>query len=190
MSLHDGMILYHGSYSVVRSIDLARCKAGKDYGRGFYTTTSRDQARAFIHTSLRKAKRQGDAALDTTGGYVSAFRYHAPTPAIPLYEFLSAGRDWLWFVARNRRSDLASLFNPHLPRKLFEAHIVMGKIANDTTNRVIAAYLDGLLGPVESESAVRSAVSQLMPERLQDQICFLTQYAIDCLEFVEAYRYE
>ena len=34
------------------------------------------------------------------------------------------------------------------------------------------------------------AIDQLMPEHLIDQYCFLTQRAIDCLEFQEARKYD
>ena len=45
--LSDGMLLYHGSYMVVDTPDLAKCAARKDFGKGFYLTTSRKQAEAF-----------------------------------------------------------------------------------------------------------------------------------------------
>lgn len=33
------------------------------------------------------------------------------------------------------------------------------------------------------------AINQLIPDRLQDQVCFKTQDAINCLEFVRSERY-
>lgn len=38
--LTDGMILYHGSYTEVSEIDLSKCRAGLDFGQGFYLTSS------------------------------------------------------------------------------------------------------------------------------------------------------
>ena len=73
-------------------------------------------------------------------------------------------------------------------REIRRGHFA-GKIANDTTNRVIAAYLEGLFGPVDSEGATRLAIAQLMPDGLHDQFCFLSPRAVECLEFVEARRY-
>lgn len=32
MKLVDGMMLYHGSYTPVQTIDLTKCAAGKDFG--------------------------------------------------------------------------------------------------------------------------------------------------------------
>ena len=41
MTLKDGMLLYHGSYTSVESISLDQCARGKDFGRGFYLTSPR-----------------------------------------------------------------------------------------------------------------------------------------------------
>lgn len=44
VELSDGMILYHGSYCEVKIPDLAKCSAFKDFGKGFYLTSSKEQA--------------------------------------------------------------------------------------------------------------------------------------------------
>ena len=72
---------------------------------------------------------------------------------------------------------------------IFSAEIVIGKIANDTTNPVITTYLNGLYGDVKSEKAVSFAIDQLLPDHLVDQFCFLTERAIGCLKFQEARKY-
>ena len=41
--LTDGVVLYHGSYCEVRSPDLGMCAKYKDFGRGFYLTSSLEQ---------------------------------------------------------------------------------------------------------------------------------------------------
>ncbi len=38
------MILYHGSNIEITEIDLNKCKPYKDFGRGFYLTTLKEQA--------------------------------------------------------------------------------------------------------------------------------------------------
>lgn len=58
LNLVDGMVLYHGSYCEISSPDLDKCAPYKDFGKGFYLTTSYQQARKFIDTSLKKAKAQ------------------------------------------------------------------------------------------------------------------------------------
>lgn len=182
-------MLYHGSYARVEHIDLAMCRPGKDFGPGFYLTSSPEQARSFIRSSLRKAQGVGLAPADLDFGYVSVFRFRVPDAGLPVFEFETADASWLWFIAQNRKSSLVQELASRLDPALFDAEVVVGKIANDTTNRVIAAYLEGLFGPVDSDAAVRVAIAQLMPERLHDQLCFLSSRAVACLEFVEAIRY-
>lgn len=66
----------------------------------------------------------------------------------------------------------------------------IGKIANDTTNPTIMAYLNGLYGDVKSDTAINFAISRLMPDNLKNQYCFLSERAVSCLEFVEVNRYD
>ena len=53
IGLEDGMLLYHGSYVSIPDIDLSRCMGGLDFGRGFYLTSSYEQAYnlSLIHIS-------------------------------------------------------------------------------------------------------------------------------------------
>ena len=45
LNLVDGMVLYHGSYCEITSPDLDKCAPYKDFGKGFYLTTSYQQVR-------------------------------------------------------------------------------------------------------------------------------------------------
>ena len=38
------MILYHDSNVDIKTIDLSKCSPNKDFGRGFYLTTIKEQA--------------------------------------------------------------------------------------------------------------------------------------------------
>lgn len=190
MMLKDGMILYHGSYARVENIDLSKSSANKDFGKGFYLTHDEAQARNFIKTSLLKAKALEIISGEQNYGYVSVFRYHEPKEAIKSFEFERSSKEWLWFIASNRRSKLAKELRPSIDNSLFDSDIVIGKIANDTTNPVITTYLNGLFGDIKSDVAINFAIQQLMPEHLLEQFCFRTEKAIACLEFLEATRYE
>ena len=61
LTLTDGMLLYHGSFTRVSQIDLGKCKAGKDFGRGFYVTSSYKQAQNFVPLSVNKQVRRKTA---------------------------------------------------------------------------------------------------------------------------------
>ena len=54
------MRLYHGSNQIVVQPNPAFSKRNKmDFGKGFYTTTSEEQARRFTHLVLARNKGQG-----------------------------------------------------------------------------------------------------------------------------------
>lgn len=187
MKLQDGMLLFHGSYCPVEAIDLDKCNWGKDFGRVFYLTSDALQAHNFINSSLRKAKKSGDVPVKQKFGYVSSFIFH--DRGLETYQFETTDREWLWFVALNRRRGLAQILKPKIDKTIFNAEIIIGKVANDNTNPVITTYLEGLYGDYLAEKTIKTAVDLLMPDNLSDQFCFLTERAVHCLEFVEAKKY-
>ena len=187
--LSGGEVLYHGSYSAVEQVDLSRCAPEKDFGRGFYLTSDRDQARRFIASSLRKAQALGHADAGQRHGFVSAFKVDA-VEGLDVYEFAEAGPEWLRFVSLNRRSSLAGELSTAIDARLLSADVVIGKIANDTTNRVITTYLNGLYGEIDSARAEQTAIGLLLPDRLKDQYCFRTEKAIERLVPVGVEQYE
>ena len=190
MKLKDGMLLYHGSYTPVENIDLNKCDAGKDFGKGFYVTADKNQARNFIKTSLLKAKARKQIQDGQNFGYVTCYEYHNALTDIPVFEFADADKEWLWFIALNRRSHLAKDLAPKISNSLFCSEIIVGKIANDTTNPVITTYLMGLYGSIVDERSAQTAISLLLPDRLKEQYCFLSQRAVSCLKVVEVCKYE
>ncbi len=73
LNLSEGLILYHGSYCEVREPDLAKCAKRKDFGQGFYLTTSKEQAESFLKTSIAKAIAAGKIEESQNYGYISKF---------------------------------------------------------------------------------------------------------------------
>ena len=73
MCLKDGMVFYHGSYMAIESPDLRKCRNRKDFGRGFYLTTDRVQAKRFTKTAIIKAKKEGIVSKDYQMGYFSSY---------------------------------------------------------------------------------------------------------------------
>ena len=173
--LEDGILLYHGSTVEVERIDLARCRPGKDFGRGFYVTSSRDQARAFVRLAV---KREREYAADATCGYVSVYRFSNPG-GLSLHYFEDADVDWLHFVASNRR---VGLFREE-SNALKSCDIIVGKIANDRMARTLQLYVSGGYGEPGSKAADRIAIETLLPNRLEDQYCFRTPGAVAALVF-------
>lgn len=69
IELQDGMLLYHGSYIGIPEIDLNRCFGGLDFGRGFYLTSSYEQAYNYVQLSVRKA-------ISATFEKIRHYRHH------------------------------------------------------------------------------------------------------------------
>lgn len=175
--------LYHGSYCIVKSPTLSFCSKAKDFGRGFYLTTDAKQARNFIQTSVKKAVSRGLVSVECSLGYVNIFECNLDD-ALSIYSFDKADESWLHCVAAHRSE---SVF-PGEAAKWLAYDLIRGKIANDKTNTVISAYIDGLYGPVESERAAEIAIGFLEPENLVDQWCFRTEKALTSLKFIGAER--
>lgn len=71
--LTDNIILYHGSYCEVKIPDLELCAKYKDFGQGFYLTTSKEQARNFAKMSTRKAVISGTVSDSLKYGTISSY---------------------------------------------------------------------------------------------------------------------
>ena len=74
MRLEKDMILYHGSFCVVETPSLERCAKFKDFGRGFYLTTSINQARSFSKISASRARSKGFISANEMNAFVSCFK--------------------------------------------------------------------------------------------------------------------
>lgn len=179
-ALIGGELLYHGSYTLVERPLLEKCAPRKDFGRGFYLTTSLEQAQSFAALSLRKARNSGIVGDDVVSGFVSCFRYvpngHEP---LNLHSFETADAEWLHCVVAHRKERMfADVF-----AAMVGYDVISGKIANDQTNATIVAYMGGIFGTPGDASADETCIRLLIPERLHDQHCFRTERALGALKF-------
>lgn len=62
--------------------------------------------------------------------------------------------------------------------------VIAGKIADDTTNRMLATYISGGYGEIGTQEADLDCIKRLKPEKLKDQYCFKTLKSLECLEFI------
>ena len=76
LELKDQFVLYHGSYCEVKEPELAKCAKRKDFGQGFYLTTSKEQAESFLRTSIAKAIATGTIEEGQKFGYISTFEFN------------------------------------------------------------------------------------------------------------------
>ena len=185
LNLTDGAILYHGSYAEISCVDLNKCSIGKDFGQGFYLTTSYEQAKNFVPLSVKKQILTGDLNSNIFFGYVNLFKFHQ-TENTQAFFFDKAGVDWLHFVSSNRDKDIFTDVNEFYSK--FD--IIGGKIANDKTARTLAAYLDGVFGEPGTKRADDFAIETLLPNKLENQFCFRTNKSISCLTFLKSEKYD
>ena len=160
------MLLYHGSTMAVRKPIVSRGRGKTDFGKGFYTTTSREQAQKWAQI---KRDRMGDEAH----AIVSVFELDDAVLNNPAYHtrhFDGATAEWLDFVVGNRRGEVHHNFD-----------LIMGPVANDKLYATITLYENGILD-------ANAAIEQLNTHQLFDQLSFHTTKACKLLTFVETFE--
>jgi hypothetical protein len=158
-------LLYHGSTVVVRNIDLSLGADRKDFGKGFYTTSAREQAVKFAALKARR--------INADKGFVSIFEY-TPNPELNVKIFNRANIEWLEFVMENRSFG---------GRDKERYDIAQGPVANDAVGLVLNQLLIGTYGDPQSIQARETAIRLLETEHLYNQVFFGTQRSLACLRF-------
>ena len=181
--LVDGLILYHGSYCEVSNPQLDKCAKRKDFGKGFYLTTSREQAVSFLKTSVIKAEAEGVIEPGQEYGVISTFEV-CLNHDLSSYIFQSTDKEWLHCIAAHRKKNTFA----EVEKQMAQYDVIGGKIADDATNRTLVAYISGAFGKMGGKTADEFCISQLLPDRLKDQYCFKTEKALECLHFVKGKR--
>ena len=155
------MILYHGSNVEVRQPRILERLRTLDFGAGFYTTSSREQAIKWAK-AVMKRRQTGAPCINCY------FFDEAALGGIRVLKFDSPSEEWLDFVVQNRKG---------LPQDSFD--LVIGPVANDATLPVIDDYMDG-------KYTKKEAIERLLPQKLTDQYAFLTPKALSVLAFQES----
>ncbi len=154
------MILYHGSLEIVEVPEIRMSKRTLDYGTGFYTTTSYEQAEAWVKRRMSESK--------ASNGFVNIYEY-TEFEGLNIMKFLSPTEEWLDFVMNNRTDRNYVHFYD----------IVYGPVANDRVYAAFALYEGGLLDK-------QSLIKELKTYRLVDQFLFHSSAALNTLKFIEA----
>jgi len=168
--ISSSRVLYHTSYTIIDSIDLSRSKTLNDFGRGFYLTTSKEQAIRFVNAAIRKSRK------NLSHGILLSYEF-SENHDLKYFEFETTNADWLHCICGYRRGI------PGITASWDDYDLIAGKVANDDTNATISFYLNGAYGEIGSEEAVAAALKQLRPEALENQVCMKTQAAVDLLTF-------
>ena len=156
------MKLYHGSLEQVLKPEIREASHTLDYGKGFYATTSFEQAEMWVK---RRAKE-----MNIDRGYVNIYEFdEAALKKTKSLIFYKPTDEWIDFVHKNRTEK----------RFVHDYDIVYGPVANDRVYAAFALYEGGVLNKQELRRELRTYM-------LVDQYLFHTPEALQFLDFVEA----
>lgn len=158
------MELYHGSNIAVVHPEIRDSSRHLDFGKGFYTTSSFDQAKRW---SLNKTK------LEKSGvATVSVFSVPDDLlceKKLKILNFEKADESWLDFVIANRTDKTFT----------FDYDIVKGAVANDRVFASLNAFESGFMDKPTLLKELRTWV-------YVDQFLFHTAKSLNFLTFVKA----
>ena len=158
------MKLYHGSHIEVENPKIITSARVGDFGRGFYTTSSLEQARRWAQ--IRARQEEVSAGIVTVFDVPDNLFEH---PALRIRTFETADAEWLDFVLANR----SNVDFDH------EFDIVMGPVANDRVYVCLNMLEDGL---ADRETVIKKLKTYV----LADQILFHTAKSLLFLEYAAA----
>lgn len=158
--------VYHGSIEEVRTPEIRRPNHSLDYGSGFYTTTSFDQAQKWVK---RRMKERGVMV-----GYINV--YDLNKEAIHCMKSLIFDKpteEWVNFVMKNRTDRDFS----------HDYDIVYGPVADDSVYTQFALYEGGII-------SLPTLIQELKTYKLVDQYLFHTETSLQAIKFVESIKIE
>lgn len=158
------MLVYHGSNVEVRNPSLRKSRKNTDFGRGFYTTTQKEQAEHWTSIKIDRAKKGRRI--------VSVFEVDdnlLTNSELKIREFHGPDEAWLNFVVASRKS------------VEHDYDLVFGPVANDKVFTVVNLYESGVLN-------APAAIAELKAYKTYNQLSFHTPRVIRALRFVESYE--
>jgi hypothetical protein len=156
------MILYHGSPEQISHPEIREPNRTLDYGSGFYTTTSYQQAEEWVR---RRKKMDSDNV-----GYVNEYELDIDAlKRMKCLMFDAPTEEWLDFVMKNR-TDRHFIHN---------YDVVYGPVANDRVYAAFALYEGGLL-------TKQNLIAELKTYKLVDQYLFHTTKSLKAIRFIKA----
>ena len=160
------MRIYHGSIEKVESPEIRESNRTLDYGQGFYTTTSYEQAEAWVRRRMNEKR--------APRGYVCVYELdERALQNLNTLIFDQPTEEWVDFVMQNRTQK----------GYVHEFDIVYGPVANDRVYAAFALYEGGLINK-------QALIAELKAYKLVDQYLFHTEKALHALTFIEAKEVE
>ena len=160
------MKIYHGSIEKVESPEIRESNRTLDYGQGFYTTTSYEQAEAWVRRRMNEKR--------ASRGYVCVYELdERALQNLNTLIFDQPTEEWVDFVMQNRTQK----------GYVHEFDIVYGPVANDRVYAAFALYEGGLINK-------QALIAELKAYKLVDQYLFHTEKGLQALTFIEAKEVE
>jgi hypothetical protein len=158
------VILYHGSNHDFSTVDLSKSKDKRDFGKGFYLTTIKNQA---YEWAIKQFKRFG-------GDCIIVYEFElSDNDDLTIKKFDDLLKEWLEFIMQNRtKGGLQHGFD-----------IVQGPVANDNTFETIADYVLGTLSVYET-------LDRLRYMKPNDQISIHTEKVLSHLHLIRKEHYD
>lgn len=156
--------LYYGSNVEVRKPSLLKSRKNTDFGRGFYTTTQKEQAEHWTSIKMDRAKkgRRVVSVFEVDETILSNLEFK-------IREFHGPDEAWLNFVVNSRKGI------EH------DYDLVFGPVANDKVFTVVNLYESGVINAT-------TAIAELKAYKTYNQLSFHTERVIKELRFVESYE--
>lgn len=156
------MKLYHGSLEQIVKPEIIETNHTLDYGKGFYTTTSYEQAEDWV-----KRRAGGNK---TVKGYVNIYELdESALKELNCLIFNQPTEEWVDFVHKNRA--VKEFYHNY--------DIIYGPVANDRVYAAFALYEGRVLSK-------QDLIKELKTYKLVDQYLFHTEQALLFLNFIEA----
>lgn len=159
-------ILYHGGSHVIETPEIREPNRTLDFGKGFYVTSSQNQAERWVRSHLK-----GRFEI----GYVNSYEFDLESvPSdFKVKVFENANEEWIDFVLDNRLTkDFAHDYD-----------IVSGPVANDNVYTQITLFEGGIISK-------EILINELKTYKLVDQYLFHTERALEHLNYLTNYSVE
>jgi len=154
--------VYHGSIDEVVKPEIRQPNRSLDYGSGFYTTTSYEQAKRWVE---RRMKDKGVAI-----GYVNIYELDEKlVKNMKSLFFEKPTEEWVSFVMRNRTER----------NFIHDYDVVYGPVADDSVYTQFALYEGGII-------SLPTLIHELKTYKLVDQYLFHTEKSLLAIKFVKS----
>ena len=157
--------LYHGSNVVIETIDLQKTKPYKDFGRGFYLTTIKEQA-----------EKMGQRVSRIYGGtpYVTEYVFYDEKMRereLNVKFFDRPSKEWALFVINNRNRDYRNFSDLECNHDR-KYDLVIGPVADDDLALLFRQFSGGLINADVLVEAMKF-------KKLTNQYSFHTERALE-----------